>query len=135
MALSREVNGESQRGNRNREAVSDVDVPASRRRPGIGVGSHGVGSICGSLLVSFQIGGGDFSGRNWLVMLLRTDADAIGHELGGDRAAQQRRKLARADREVLFNLHDAQFVRAALGLDREDLVEALILGAKLLKPA
>ena len=110
--------------------------------------SHISCSVCRSLLVAFQIDGGDFIGWNQLVVLLRTDADArlalykleqgndaVGHELGGDRAAQQRRKLARADREVLFNLHDAQFVRAALGLDREDLVEALILGAKLLKPA
>ncbi len=59
-----------------------------------------------------------------LLALLETEEcdQILGYKLRADGLADQRRELARAHREVLFDLHDAQLVTLPLCLDRQDIL-------------
>ncbi len=55
--------------------------------------------------------------------------DAVLHELGGYRAANQQGEFGGTNCEVLFNLHDIQLVSSALCLNRKHIVSALLVHA------
>lgn len=53
----------------------------------------------------------------------------IGHELGGQSPTDKRWEFFRADGHVLLDLHDAEPVLTALGLNREYVMDPLLVDA------
>ena len=65
--------------------------------------------------------GGGFGGL-YAALEFEKRNDSFLHELGSDGSANQERKLGRTDGEVLVDLHDAEFVLAAFGLNGKNVV-------------
>src|SRR6266478_3745807 len=68
------------------------------------------------------------NGQSLIALLEFKQGDyACLHELSGEWSTYQRREFITANRDVLLDLHDTEFVASTFGLNRENIVRSLFV--------